>query len=78
MDRVNNGLKVCEALRGQADASADYNTVIVCGSQVTFHRLFSRPIRTNVTDVALPSSVCHLLERKRNTGAYFLSGHARQ
>ena len=78
MDRINNRLKICKSLRRQADTRADYNTGIVCGSQVTFHRLLSRPIRTNITDIALPSSVCHLLERKRNTGAYLLSSHARQ
>ena len=78
MDRVKNRLKYCKALRRQADTRADYNASIVCGSQVTLHRLASRSIRTNVADIALPSSVCHLLECKRNTGAYPLRAHTRR
>jgi hypothetical protein len=78
MDRINNRLKIRKALKRQADTSADYNTGIVCGSQVTFHRLPSRSIRTNPADIALPSSVRHLLKGTRHTGAYLLSAHARR
>jgi hypothetical protein len=78
MDRINNRLKICKALRRQADTSADYNTGIVCRSQVTFHRLSSRSIRPNPADIGLPSSSRHLLKCKRHTGAYLLSAHARR
>jgi hypothetical protein len=44
--RVNNRLKDRKALRRQADTRADYNAGIVCGSQVAFHNLPSRPIAT--------------------------------
>jgi len=66
MDCVNNRFKDCKALRRQADARADYNAGIVCRSQVTLYRLPSRSIRTNVSDIALPSPVRHLLECKHN------------
>jgi transposase len=69
MDRVYDRLELREALRGQADTSAYDDTGIFCGSQVTLHRLPGRFIRTDETEFALPSPVCHLLQRKRNTGA---------
>ncbi len=75
MDRVNDRLKVCEALRKQADTSADYNAVVVCRSQVALHRLPGCSIRADVADIALPSSVCHLFQRKYNTSAYLLNVH---
>ncbi len=75
MNRVNNRLKVCKALRRQADTSTDYNAVVACRSQVALHCLPGSSIRTDVADIALPSSVCHLLQRKRNTGAYLLNVH---
>ena len=69
MDRVDDRLKQRKARSRQPDTSADYNAGIVCGSQVTLHRLPSRFIRTDEAEIALPSPVCHLLQRKRNTGA---------
>ena len=75
MDRVDDRLEQRKALRRQADTSADYNTGIVCGSQVTLHRLHSRFIRTDEAEIALPSPIGHLLQRKRNTGAYLLNAH---
>src|SRR5262252_6468722 len=42
------------------------------------HRLPGRSIRTDVADIALPSPICHLSQRKRNTGAYLLSAHTRR
>lgn len=75
MDRVDDRLEKRKALRRQTDTSADYNTGIVCGSQVTLHRLPSRFIRTDEAEIALPSPVGHLLQRNRNAGAYLLSVH---
>jgi hypothetical protein len=71
MNRVDDRLEQRKALRRQADTSADYNTGIVCGSQVTLHSLRSRFIRTDEAEIALPSPIGHLLQRKRNTGAYW-------
>jgi len=42
------------------------------------HRLPGNSIRTDVADIAIPSPVCHLSQRKRNTGAYLLSAHTRR
>ena len=78
MDRVNNRFKDCKALRGQADTGANYNASIISRGQVMLHRLPGRSIRTDVADIALPSPVCHLSQRKRNTGAYLLSAHTRR
>ena len=47
MDCVDNRLEYHKALRRQADTSADHNTGIVCGNQVTLHRLPSGFIRAD-------------------------------
>ena len=78
MDRINNRLKDCKALRRQADTSANYNAGITSRGQVILHRLPGRSIRTDVANIALPSPVCHLSQRKRNTGADLLSAHTRR
>ena len=64
MDRINNRFKDCKALRGQADAGANYNAGITFRGQVMLHRLPGRSISTDVADIALPSPVCHLSQRK--------------
>ena len=65
MDRINNRFKDCKALRGQADAGgANYNAGIISRGQVMLHRLPGRSISTDVADIALPSPVCHLSQRK--------------
>ena len=42
---------------------------------MTFHRLPGRFVRTDKANVGLPSLVCHLLQRSRDTGTYLFSGH---
>ena len=76
MDGVDDRLEEHKAFRGQADTSANYNAVIVCGGQLTFHRLHRHFIRTDEVQVTPPGPVCHLLQRKRNAVAYPLSVHA--
>ena len=76
MDCVDNRFEYLKVLRRQADTSADHNTGIVCGSQVTLHRLPSGFIRADEAQIALPSSVCHLLQRKGDTGPYLLGAHS--
>ena len=78
MDRINNCFEHCKALRRQADTSANYNAGIISRGQVMLHRLPGHSIRADVADIALPSPVCHLSQRKRNTGAYLLSAHTRR
>jgi hypothetical protein len=75
VDRVDDGLEQRKAPGRQADTSADYDAVAARGSQMTFHRLPGSFIRTDKANVGLPSSVCHLLQRSRDTGAYLLNGH---
>src|SRR5215470_19557428 len=62
MDRVNNRFKDRKAL--QADTGANYNAGIISRGQVMLYRLPGRSIRTDVADIALPSPVCHLSQRK--------------
>jgi hypothetical protein len=76
VDRVDNSLEHLKASRRQTDTSADHNTVIVSGSQVTLHRLPSGFIRSDVAHIAFPPSVCHLLGRKRDTGLHLLGAHS--
>src|SRR5262249_1697996 len=76
MDGVDNRLEEHKAFRRQANTSANDNAVVVCGSQLTFHRLHRRFIRTDEAQVTLPAPVRNLLQRKRNAGAYFLGVHA--
>ena len=64
MDRINNRFKDCKALRGQADTGANYNAGIISRGQVMLHRLPGHSIRADVADIALPSPVCHLSQRK--------------
>ena len=76
MHRVDYSFKQRKSLGGKSDARADHNACIVCGSQVTFHCLPSRLIRTDEADIGFPSPVFHLLKRERNTGIYLLGAHA--
>src|SRR5262249_37256744 len=69
MDGVDNRLEEHKAFRRQADTSANDNAVVVCGGQLTFHRLHGHFIRTDEAQVTLPAPVFHLLQRKRNAGA---------
>jgi hypothetical protein len=71
-----NRLEHRKTLRRQADTSADYNTVMVCRSQVTLHRLPSGFIGADEAQIALPSSVRHLLQRKRDARPYLLGAHS--
>ena len=64
MDRVNNRFKDCKALRGQADTGTNYNAGKISRGQMMLHRLPGRSISTDVADIALPSPVCHLSQRK--------------
>ena len=73
MDRVNNLFKDCKALRGQADTGTNYNAGKISRGQMMLHRLPGRSISTDVADIALPSPVCHLSQRKRNTEQAFNS-----
>jgi hypothetical protein len=52
MDRVDNCLEYFKTLRRQTDTSADHNTVIVSGSQVTLYRLPSGFIRVNEAHIS--------------------------
>ena len=61
MNRIDDRLEYRKTLRRQADTSADYNAVIVGGSQVTPDRLPSGFIRTDKAEIAAPSPICHLL-----------------
>jgi len=76
MDGVDNRLERHEVSGRQADTSANDNAVVVCRGQLTFHRLHRHFIWTDEAQVTLPAAVCHLLQRKRNAGAYLLSVHA--
>ena len=76
MHRVDDCFKQRKSLGRKSDTSADHNACIVCGSQVTFHCLPSRLIRTDEADIGFPSPVSHLLQRERNTGIYLLGAHA--
>src|ERR1700676_3262650 len=75
VDHVVDRLEQYKAMGRQADTSAAYDAVEVRRSQMAFHRLPGRFIRTDEASVGLPSLVCHLLQRSRDTGAYLLSGH---
>ena len=72
MDRVDDRLKQRKALRRQADASANYNAGIVCGSQVALHRPPGRLIRTDEAEISRPpipglSSAAQALPRSTRT-----------
>ena len=56
VDRVDDRLEQRKALGRQADTSADYDAVAARRSQMTFHRLPGRFIRTDKANVGLPSS----------------------
>ena len=75
MHRVDDRLEQRKTLRGQPDASADYNASIVCRSQVTLHRLRSCFIGADETEIGLPSPLRHLLHCKGETGTYLISAH---
>ena len=49
MDRVDYGLEYLKILRRQTDTSADHNTVIVNGNQVTLYRLIVIQHHSQVT-----------------------------
>src|SRR6516165_12506933 len=53
MDGVDDSLEYLKTLRRQTDTSADHNTVIVSGSEVTLHRLPSGFIRSDVAHITL-------------------------
>ena len=76
MHRVDDRLEPRKVLRGQTDTSADYNTGVVCRSQVPLHRLHSRFVGADEAEIGLPSPLCHLVQCKRETGTYLISGHA--
>ena len=61
MDRIDDGLEYRKTLRRQADTGADYNAVIVGGSQVTLDRLPGGFIRVDKAHIGLPPFVSHLL-----------------
>ena len=58
MDGVDDRLEEHKAFRRQADTSPNDNAVVVCGGQLTFHRLHRHFIRTNEAQVTLPAPVC--------------------
>jgi hypothetical protein len=55
MYRVHDYLEQRKALRWQANTGPDYDTGIVCPSQVTFYRLPSRFIGADEAEIGLPS-----------------------
>ena len=55
MYRVDDCFKQGKSLGGTSDTSADHNACIVCGSQVTFHCLPSRLIRTDEAGTGFPA-----------------------
>jgi hypothetical protein len=75
VDCVDDHLKQRKTLSRQAHASAYYNAIVARGAQVTLYRMPCRFIGTDKADIALPSPVCHLFQRKSNTSMYCLSAH---